>query len=82
MIKFEVIKKETIEPVEIFTEVKDIKYYKEGVIDCSNLMGSIFEPSLSKIPLKNQIELNTKGATEFMIVTKTYISIKDEKAII
>jgi hypothetical protein len=29
MIKFEVIKKETLEPVEIFTDVKDIKYYKE-----------------------------------------------------
>lgn len=77
MIKFEVIKKETIEPVEIFTDVKDIKYYKEGIIDYSNLMDSMFEPSLSKIPRKNQTELNTKGTTEFMIVTKTYISLKE-----
>lgn len=76
MIKFEVIKKETIEPVEIFTEVKDIKYYKEGIIDYSNLMDSMFERSLSKIPRKNQTELNTKGTTEFMIVTKTYVSFK------
>ena len=76
MIKFEVIKKETIEPVEIFTEVKDIKYYKEGIIDYSNLMDSMFERSLSKIPRKNQTELNTKGTTEFMIVTKTYVNLK------
>jgi hypothetical protein len=82
MIKFEVIKKETIEPVEIFTDVKDIKYYKEGIIDYSNLMDSMLEPSLSKIPRKNQTELNTKGTTEFMIVTKTYVRLEENKAII
>jgi hypothetical protein len=82
MIKFEVIRKETIETVEIFTETKDIKYYKSGTLDYENLKESSFEPSLSKIPHKNQIELNNKGVTEFMIVTKTYVSLTNKKAII
>jgi hypothetical protein len=45
-------------------------------------MDSMLEPSLSKIPRKNQTELNTKGTTEFMIVTKTYVRLEENKAII
>ena len=76
MIKFEIIKKETNEPIERFTEAKDIKYYKSGTINYENLRESSFEEYVSKIPKENQTELNEKGHTEFMIVSKTYISLK------
>lgn len=79
---FEVIKKETVEPIERFTEAKDIKYYKSGTIDYENLRASSFEREVSMLPKDKQEELTEKGKTEFMIVTKTYVSLVNKKAII
>jgi hypothetical protein len=66
MIEYIVIKKEKEVLVDILS----------GSIDFSNLKYSNFPKDVSKIPKKNQDELNEKGETEFTIITETIVNLK------
>jgi len=81
MIEYLIVKKENAVEVENFTDNKDITYIKKGEVKLDNLKESSFEQDIFKIPQKNQIELNEKNETEFMIITKTIVSLKIKKPI-
>ncbi len=76
MIEYLIVKKENIVEVESFTDNKDIKHISQGGINFEELNKSSSEQEIFKIPQKNQKELTEKGETEFMIVTKTIVSLK------
>lgn len=76
MIKYLVVKKENIVEVENFTDSKDIIFTSQGIIDFEELNKSSFEQDIFKIPQKNQKQLTEKGETEFMVITKTIVSLK------
>ncbi len=76
MIEYLIVKKEYIVEAESIADAKDIKNISQGRINLEELNNSSFEKDIFKIPQKNQKELTEKGETEFMIVTKTIVSLK------
>ena len=78
MVKYLIVKKENVVEVENFTDSKDIIFTSQGIINFEELNKSSSEQDIFKIPQKNQKELTEKGETEFMIITKTIVTLKKE----
>ena len=77
MVKYLIIKQRTTSQ-----EISEIDLNKgsnlclSGKIDTENITGSSFVEDLNFMQERYEKELNEKGEVEFMVYTKTYISLK------
>ena len=78
MIRYFIAKKQKFIEVEKIENNKELAYVGQGIIDFENLKRSNLEEDIFKIPQENQKELNEKGETVFMILTKTLVHLKKE----
>ncbi|OWP86211.1 hypothetical protein BWK60_09990 [Flavobacterium covae] len=79
MIKYLIIKQiSTSQETLDFEKDKSNIFSYEGEINLENIRESSFKEELNYIQEENQKELNEKGETEFVIYTKTYVSLKNK----